>query len=128
LFLLAAPSGTGHLRRHSKISRPETPDADTAKRLSRTDEDSDWFRYRVKGEAPRVGFSAFIPADAVEACRKYKAEGFTTMPKIMAVDVARFGDDRSVIGVRQGRQFRILGLYRGLDLVQLSDNVIGFIE
>ena len=24
-------------------------------------EDSDWFRYRVKGEAPRVGFSAFIP-------------------------------------------------------------------
>ena len=29
-------------------------------------EDSDWFRYRVKGEAPRVGFSAFIPPEAVD--------------------------------------------------------------
>lgn len=62
--------------------------------------DSDWFRFRVKGEAPRVGFSAFIPPDAVDACRKYKAVGFESLPKIMAVDVARFGDDRSVIGLR----------------------------
>jgi len=61
-------------------------------------EDSDWFRYRVKGEAPRVGFSAFIPPDAVEACRKYKAEAFATMPKIMAADIARFGADRSIVG------------------------------
>ncbi len=91
-------------------------------------EDSDWFRYRVKGEAPRVGFSAFIPPDAVDACRKYKAQGFSHMPKVMAVDVARFGDDRSIIGVRQGRQYRILGKYRSLDLVQLSDRVIEFIE
>jgi len=87
-------------------------------------EDSDWFRYRVKGEAPRVGFSAFIPPDAVEACRKYKAEAFATMPKIMAADIARFGDDRSIVGVRQGRLYRILGKYRGLDLVQVADKLI----
>ena len=91
-------------------------------------EDSDWFRYRVKGEAPRVGFSAFIPPDAVEACRKYKAEAFATLPKIMACDVARFGDDRSIVGVRQGRQYRILGKYRGLDLVQVADKLIGHLE
>src|SRR5215831_2461581 len=83
-------------------------------------EDSDWFRYRVKGEAPRVGFAAFISPDAVDACRKFKAEGFESLPKILAVDVARFGDDRSIIGVRQGRKYRILGKYRGLDLVQLA--------
>jgi len=91
-------------------------------------EDSDWFRYRVRGEALRVGFSAFIPPDAVDACRKYKAEAFATMPKILAVDVARFGDDRSIIGVRQGRQYRILGKHRGLDLVQLADKVIEQID
>ncbi len=50
------------------------------------------------------------------------------MPKIMAVDVARFGDDRSIIGVRQGRQYRILAKYRGLDLVQLADRVLEFAE
>src|SRR5690349_18721733 len=46
----------------------------------------------------------------------------------MAVDVARYGDDRSIVGIRQGRQYRILGKYRGLDLVQLSDRGIGFIK
>jgi hypothetical protein len=91
-------------------------------------EDSDWFRFRVRGEAPRVGFSAFIPPEAVEACRKYKAEGFATLPKIMACDVARFGDDRSIIGIRQGRKYRILAKYRGLDLVQLADRVLEHAE
>ena len=50
------------------------------------------------------------------------------MPKIMAVDVARFGDDRSIIGVRQGRHYRILGKYCGLDLVQLAERVSSFID
>ena len=90
--------------------------------------DSDWFRFRVKGEAPRVGFSAFIPPDAVDACRKYKAIGFESLPKIMAVDVARFGDDRSVIGLRQGRKYQTLKTFRGLDTVQLTDRVIEQID
>jgi hypothetical protein len=30
---------------------------------------------------------------------KYNATGFENLPKIMAVDVARFGDDRSIIGI-----------------------------
>ena len=46
----------------------------------------------------------------------------------MAVDVARFGDDRSVIGIRQGRQYRILGEWRGLDTVQLTERVIARID
>jgi len=91
-------------------------------------EDSDWFRFRVKGEAPRVGFSAFIPPDAVDACRRYKAEGFATLPKILACDVARYGDDRSIVGMRQGRKYRILGKYRGLDTVEVAERVIGFID
>ena len=42
--------------------------------------------------------------------------------------MARFGDDRSVVGLRQGRKFRILGKYRGLDTVQLTRRVIEFQE
>ena len=34
----------------------------------------------------------------------------------------------AIIGIRQGRQYRILAKYRGLDLVQLSDRVIEFID
>ncbi len=87
-------------------------------------EDSDFFRVRVRGECPRAGTTQFIPSDDVAACRKYKAEGVDTFPKILAVDVARFGDDRSVIGQRQGRKFQVLGKYRGIDTVQLTRRVI----
>lgn len=91
-------------------------------------EDSDFVRVRVRGEFPRSGSSQFIPSDIVANCRKYKAEGFETLPKILSVDVARFGDDQAVIGTRQGRKARILGKYRGQSTVQLAERVIEFIK
>jgi hypothetical protein len=91
-------------------------------------EDSDFVRVRVRGECPRSGSTQLIPADHVANCRKFKASGFENLPVILAVDVARFGDDKSVIGVRQGRRFRILAKLRGLDLVTLTQRVIDFIQ
>lgn len=91
-------------------------------------EDSDFVRVRVRGEFPRAGSNQFIPADVVAACRKYRAEGYESLPKILAVDVARFGDDQTVIGTRQGRKARILGKYRGKDTVWTAEQVIQFIE
>jgi hypothetical protein len=91
-------------------------------------EDSDFVRVRVRGECPRVGSTQLIPNDVVAACRKHKAYSSGSLPKIMSVDVARFGDDRSVIGVRHGRQFRVLAKLRGLDTVQVAERVIGFIN
>jgi hypothetical protein len=91
-------------------------------------EDSDFVRVRVRGEFPRSGSAQFIPADTVAACRKYKSSGHETLPKILSVDVARFGDDQAVIGTRQGRKARILAKYRGLSTVQLAERVIEFIK
>lgn len=91
-------------------------------------EDSDFVRVRVRGEFPRSGSNQFISSDSVSACRRYKAESYQTLPKIIAVDVARFGDDESVIGMRQGRKVTILAKYRGLDTAQLSERVIEFIK
>ena len=91
-------------------------------------EDSDFFRVRVRGECPRAGSSQLIPNDVVEACRKYQAVGYERMAKILAVDVARFGDDRTVIGMRQGRKFEILRKYRGLDTVQTAEHTIALIQ
>jgi hypothetical protein len=54
--------------------------------------------------------------------------GFESLPRILAVDVARFGDARTVIGLRQGRQFRILAKLRGVDTVQTAVRVIEFIQ
>jgi hypothetical protein len=91
-------------------------------------EDSDFYRVRVLGEPPRTSFDQFIPADAVAACRKFRACGFESLPKIVGVDVARYGDDRSVVFLRQGRFSKVLATYYGLDTVQVAERVVGFIE
>ncbi|HEX4714765.1 MAG TPA: hypothetical protein VH164_07550, partial [Ktedonobacteraceae bacterium] len=91
-------------------------------------EDSDFVRVRVRGEFPRAGSSQFIPSDVVSNCRRYKAIGFESLPKVLSVDVARFGDDQTVIGCRQGRKAQILGKYRGKDNVWVAEQVIRFIE
>lgn len=87
-------------------------------------EDSDFVRVRVRGEFPRAGSSQFIASDVVAAARRYKAEGYLALPKILSVDVARFGDDQTVIGWRQGRKAVICEKLRGKDTVFVAERVI----
>lgn len=70
-------------------------------------EDSDFFRVRVRGEAPRASSMQFIPTDRVAAARK-RPEVFTQYdPLILALDFARGGDDKTVLGWRRGRSARV---------------------
>lgn len=66
-------------------------------------EDSDIVKVRVRGQFPAQSVSQFIPADLVEAAQKREAEIDRGAALIMGVDVARFGDDASVIRFRCGR-------------------------
>lgn len=87
-------------------------------------EDSDIYRIRVLGEFPVSTSAQFIGGDLLELCRKYTAEGYASLPKILACDVARYGDDKTVIGWRQGRKSAILGKYSGLDLMATADRLV----
>jgi hypothetical protein len=98
------------------------------KDVERYGEDSDFIRYSVRGEFPRRGTAQFIGHDVVAAARRYKAVGYDHLPKIIACDVARFGDDETVFGLRQGRKFDILEAYRGLDTVQTTDRAVELIK
>lgn len=91
-------------------------------------EDSDFVRVRVRGEFPRAGANQFIASDIVAVARKREVHGFEHLPKILAVDVARFGDDQTVMGWRQGRYFKITDQLRGLDNVQVARRVVERIE
>lgn len=91
-------------------------------------EDSDFVRVRVRGEFPRAATDQFIPSDLVQAARSYRALGYHDLPKILSVDVARFGADQSIIGWRQGRKFVIKKKLRGLDLMSLASKVAEEIE
>jgi len=64
----------------------------------------------------------------VAAARHYRAAGFEQLPRVLSVDVARFGDDQTAIGWRQGRKAIICGKYRGKDGVWVAEQVIRFIQ
>lgn len=57
------------------------------------------------------------------ANREYSDKDFIDAPKILGVDPARFGDDRSVIIRRQGLKASDIVMFRGLDNMQLAARV-----
>jgi hypothetical protein len=88
--------------------------------------DSDFFRVRVLGQPPRAGSTQFIGHDLVEAGMGDPVRPATPDdPMIFGVDVARFGDDASVIFRRRGFDARSWPpmVYRGLDTMQTAARV-----
>ncbi|MBX9943781.1 MAG: terminase [Reyranella sp.] len=94
-------------------------------------EDSDFVRVRVRGLFPRAGTMQLIDGESVEDAMRRVPEGdrgrdgHHTAPLVMGVDVARFGDDKSVIVLRRGRDARSFAIekHRGLDLMTLAGRV-----
>ena len=89
-------------------------------------EDSDFFRVRVRGVFPNVGDRQFISASLAQDAARREVISDEQQPLVIGVDVARFGDDQSVISFRRGRDARSIPWkkYRGLDGVQLACRVI----
>lgn len=85
--------------------------------------DSDFVKVRVLGEFPSQSSNQFISGADVDACMEYTADGYQALPKILAADIARFGDDQSVIAKRQGRKVLPLVAWRGLDLMKSADRI-----
>jgi hypothetical protein len=85
-------------------------------------EDSDFARVRVKGQFPRAGSMQFISSEVCDTCMLYEApyESFFQLPIVLGVDVARFGEDKSVIAVRQGRKIIELLKFREIDTMHLD--------
>ena len=89
-------------------------------------DDSDFVRVRVRGLFPRAGTMQLIDGESVDdAVRRVPERDNQQAPLVMGVDVARFGDDRSVIVLRRGRDARAWPIekHRGLDLMTLAGRV-----
>jgi hypothetical protein len=88
-------------------------------------EGSDFVKVRIRGLFPSASSMQFISGDLVEAAQQREAKCYLEEPLIIAVDVARFGDDQSVIGFRRGRDARTIDwqTYRGVDTMQLASYV-----
>jgi len=88
-------------------------------------EDSDFMRVRVRGVFPRASSLQFIARDIADKAATREVPDQVGMRPVIGVDVARFGDDQSVIVTRLGRDARSFSAqkYRGLDNMQLAARV-----
>lgn len=90
-------------------------------------EESDFVRVRVRGVFPHAGSMQFISSESVESAAAPDREipVIRDEPLIMGIDVARFGDDASVIRFRRGRNAREIPpiKLRGADTMELSARI-----
>ena len=68
-------------------------------------------------------------ADTEDAAKRvYQQDHVEMSPVVLGIDPARFGDDRSVVFKRQGRQAFKPVVYRGIDNMDLAARVANLIE
>jgi len=93
-------------------------------------EDSDFFRVRVRGMAPSASAEQLIPVSHIEAARTRVANCSIREPLVLGVDVARFGDDASVIVFRRGNDARSIPSIhmKGWDTQDVADQVAASIK
>ena len=93
-------------------------------------EDSDFVRVRIRGVFPRAGSTQFIPTDIVDIAmaKDSEVEVWIHSPVVVSVDVARYGDDKTVICIRQGRKVHELKCFRELNTMEVAVEVTGVIK
>jgi len=85
--------------------------------------DSDAYRVDVLGLPPRSGSGSLIPWDWVDAAVDKDVEIDERFPVIMGVDIARSGEDDTVLCVRKHRRIVKLFTYHGLDSREVAQKV-----
>jgi hypothetical protein len=93
-------------------------------------EDSDLFKVKVKGEFPSAGSVQFIPTDLVMDAQMQMPVTSLNDAVIIGVDVARFGDNNTVLYPRVGMDAKSFPFrtYNGLDNVQVAEKVIELVN
>lgn len=86
--------------------------------------DSDPYRVRVLGLPPLQESQQFIPVDLFETALFKSVVSLPHEPRILICDPARFGDDRTAIGERKGRNAQVLKVRRGQDTMLTVGDLI----
>ena len=90
--------------------------------------DNPWVLVNVFGQFPPGQSNALMGVEEVtSATRRVVGElEYNDAPKVLGVDVARFGDDRSTLFPRQGRVAFRPKVFRNLDTMTLADQIASF--
>ena len=89
-------------------------------------EDSDFVRIRVKGEFPRAGSMQFIDSERVQQAVERALPPDWNSALVLGVDIARHGDDQTVIRFRRGLDARSIPpvKFRVPDLMMVASRVM----
>jgi hypothetical protein len=87
---------------------------------------SDFVKVRILGQFPSAGAMQFIATGDVDRAMlgEIPYEAYCHQPVVIGVDVARYGDDQSVVIIRQGRKLHEVRRYRELNTMQLTAKII----
>lgn len=88
--------------------------------------ESDEVKVRVRGLFPEQSFNGFMLRGPVQEAMLAEVDYDSGAGLIMAIDVARFGDDRTCFGYRQGRDARSrpFKTFKGLGTVRVAELAI----
>lgn len=99
---------------------PRVPIEYAREQIRQWGRDNNWVKTDIFGEFPSSSIDALIGQDEVEAAMKryYREYEIGRTPKIMGIDVARFGNDSSSLCKRQGIQIIGFDKRRNIDSLQ----------
>ena len=86
--------------------------------------ESNAYRVRVLGEFALRDDDTLIPAELVDSAMGRDVVPDLKEPVVYGIDVARFGDDRSVLCKRRGNVVIEFKVWQGLDLMQLTGAIV----
>ena len=107
---------------------------DSRKSTNVTKEMIDYFRYkygegsniwrvRVEGEPPLDNENTYIPLSWAISCIGNPIDVDETWPLYLGVDVARYGEDDSIILPRQGMKIFPWDTYKGVNTIELAQHI-----
>lgn len=110
----------------SSMSSSRTSKKNIEMLLDKYGADSDVARVRIHGEFPRAESDTFIPLEIVELARDTTIEklGDNITAGDIGADIARFGDDETVIATRVGNKIFPLKGYKKKETTQVTGYIL----
>jgi hypothetical protein len=98
--------------------------------IARWGRDNPWVAVNVFGRFPARGINSLLGPDDVSAAQKreYHPKDLEGAPKVIGLDVARYGDDRSVLTRRQGPVAFTPKVWRGKSTMELAGILVAEIN
>lgn len=99
-----------------------------ADKFKKWGEDSPLWLARIMAKFPTLGANQLVPlAWWIAAVERAAANAVSNEgPKILSCDVARYGDDETVIGFRQGRRYVTVDVQQGQNTMETVGKLVNF--